>query len=333
VTRRDFAFKSLLIAATAAGLTAQLIRVTSNVTYFPGPFVDWATYVNGVGRLLTGDGIYASAQLAGPYRLTDVLLVGYAYPPASVPLFVPFQGYPLGIAAWITLNLGLLFTGFWRMVSRTWPHRRVTAMCLCLIGLTAFVPFLGGFIALNFNLGLAGLVAWISTGVDWRFAGLAGGLSGVIKVFPAVLALAVPKEKTKSVGLAVGIAAAIALITLPVVGVASWSEFVRALTGATPDCSTSNYSIACVVGPTIGMAAGSIIGIVVGGIAALAMCVVRRPYWLAVLSAVGIMAPANNLHLHYWTIAYVLLIATLAEVTLLQRNRVDTITAASPVQN
>ena len=38
----------------------------------------------------------------------------------SVPLLIPFQGYPLGLAAWITVNLGALLTALWAIVSRAW---------------------------------------------------------------------------------------------------------------------------------------------------------------------------------------------------------------------
>jgi hypothetical protein len=42
---------------------------------------------------------------------------------------------------------------------------------------------------------------------------------------------------------------------------------------------------------------------------------------LSVLAAVAVMAPANNLHIHYWTIGYVLIVVSLARLTVLARSR------------
>ena len=57
----------------------------------------------------------------------------------------------------------------------------------------------------------------------------------------------------------------------------------------------------------------------VGGLAVLGMLACRQPYLFSVLAAISVMAPANNLHIHYWTIAYVLVIASLARLTALLR--------------
>ena len=88
-----------------------------------------------------GSDYYAPQQLAGAYHLTQVVLVGYAYPPASVPLFLPLETYPLGLAMWITLNLGLLLTSLWTLLSRATPSHRMFAFALVLIALSVFPPF------------------------------------------------------------------------------------------------------------------------------------------------------------------------------------------------
>jgi hypothetical protein len=114
--------------------------------------------------------------------------------------------------------------------------------------------------------------------------------------------------------IAIATAIAITLVTLPVVGLDAWLDFLRALLGATPDCSGFNVSVACLVGPSVGLGVGSLLGVIVGVAAACALAVVREPFWMAVLSAVAVMAPANNLHIHYWTIAYVIAIAGITKI-------------------
>ena len=69
-------------------------------------------------RMVSGLGIYAPAQLAGSsYNLTHVVLTGYAYPPASVPFYALVASYPIGLAAWLTLNLGLLLAALWAIIT------------------------------------------------------------------------------------------------------------------------------------------------------------------------------------------------------------------------
>ena len=305
-------------------LVGTFVSIIPQVTAWPGPFVDWRTYEHAAARLLAGDPIYAPQQLAGPYHLTEVLLIGYAYPPASVPLMIPFQGYPFGLAAWMTVNLGTLLTALWAIASRAWPTYRLLAFALSIAGLAMFPPFLAGMIAMSTNIGLAGAIGWVAVGLTARQAGVLGGILGVLKVFAGALTFAARHDKVRAFGIALLVAAGLALVTLPVVGVAGWLDFATALTGAVPDCSGFNVSIACALGPSVGLGWGSLVGVLIGGLAVLGMLAVRQPYPLSVLAAIAVMAPANNLHIHYWTIGYVLVVASLARLTLLARARTPT---------
>ena len=238
-----------------------------------------------------------------------MLLIGYAYPPASVPLLIPFQGYPFGLALWITLNVGALLTALWAIVSRAWPTYRLLAFALALAGLAMFPPFLAGLIAMSTNVGLAGAIGWVAVGLTARQAGVLGGVLGILKVFAGALTFGSPDGKTRAFATAIVVTVAVALVTLPIVGPQSWLDFGTALTAAEPDCSGFNVSIACTLGPTIGLGWGSLVGVIIGGLAVLGMLACRQPYLLSVLAAVAVMAPANNLHIHYWTIGYVLVVA------------------------
>lgn len=302
-------------------LLGTFVSVIPQVTNWPGPFVDWRTYENAAQRMLAGAPIYPQQQLTGPYHLTEVLLIGYAYPPASVPLMLPFQGYPFGLAAWITANLGLLLTSLWAIVSQAWPTYRLFAFALALAGLAMFSPFLAGMIAMSTNIGLAGAIGWVAVGLTTPQAGALGGLLAILKVFAGAVTFGAVEGKARAVVIAAGVTGVLVLLTLPLVGTVSWLDFATALTRAVPDCSGFNVSIACTLGPAIGLEWGSIVGIGIGGLAVLGMLAVRQPYLLSVLAAIAVMAPANNLHIHYWTIAYVLAVASLARLTELARQR------------
>jgi hypothetical protein len=300
-------------------LVGTFVSLIPQVTGWPGPFVDWRIYADAADRLLAGDPIYRPEQLTGPYHLTELL--GYAYPPASVPLMIPFRGYPLGLAAWITVDLGLLLTALWAMVSRAWPSYRLFAFAIALAGLAMFPPFLAGLIPMTTNVGLAGAVGWVSVGLSARQAGLLGGLLAIVKVFAGALAAASIEGKARALGTALAVAAALIILTLPMVGPQSWLDFGTALTRAVPDCSEFNVSVACMLGPTLGLGWGSVVGVLVGGLAVIGMLACRQPYLLSLLAGVAVMAPANNLHIHYWTIGYVLVIASFARLTDLARQR------------
>jgi hypothetical protein len=302
----------VFLAVAAAVLALRIASMVAATTDWPGPFVDWHTYVNAVQRLFAGEPIYAASQLDGPYQLVTTLLVGYSYPPASVPLFIPFVGYPLGLALWLTLNIGLLVTALWALVSPAWPGHRVGALALVLLLLAWFPPFTTGVVAANVNVGIAGLVGWIAVGLSGRVAGVAGGLGVIVKVFVGVAALA-SRDKLRPALLAAGVASALVVVTLPLVGATAWTDFVHAMSNAVPFCQPTNFSIACRLAPIVGEQAAIYVGIAIGALAALTLLVSTRPLTMAVLTAVVVMAPALDMHWHYWTIAFVIAVAAVAE--------------------
>jgi len=295
-----------------AALTAMQILVIQGTGY-PGAFVDWRTYEAAFDRLASGASIYAPQQLSGPYHLPDVVLIGYAYPPPSVLLFGLLHSDPFGLIAWLTLNLGLLFTALWAICTRDFGAWRTPAFAFVLAGLITFEPFISGVVAANPNIGLAGVVGWTYIGLGPRRAGIIGALSAILKVFAGAAALAVRERKVLAVGTATVVTIAVTVVTLPIVGIQSWFDFVHALTGAQPECSASNLSIACDLQPWLG-AAGSVAGLTIGTIAAVALAIVRQPLLMAALLTIVIMAPANNLHQHYWIIPYVVVVAAVGTI-------------------
>jgi hypothetical protein len=194
--------------------------------------------------MLASQPIYAAAQVSGPYRLTDVVLIGYAYPPPSVVAFLPFASYPVGLALFLTVNLGLLFTAVWAIVSRAWPAYRLPIFAVVLAVLARNAAFIDGVLAANVNVGLAGVIGWVALGSTSRIAGVVGGVAALVKVFPGVVALS-ERRKLRGALVATGVVAIISIATLPFVGVGSWLDFARSLLNARPDCSAHGQSIAC----------------------------------------------------------------------------------------
>lgn len=286
----------------------------------PGPWVDWQTYAAAFNRMISGSPIYAPQQLSGPYLLTHVVLIGYAYPPASVPLFAPFLSYPFGLAGWLTINIGLMVTSAWALASRAWPQNRSLVFAIWLAGLAFFLPFVDGVVSANVSVGLAGMVGWIAVGAGPKASAAFGVLGAVTKIFAGATALATSERKSRALMWALAGTGILALLTLPFVRPVAWSDFVRALAAAQPDCGPFNSSLACVLAPSMGPKAGTLIGLAAGAAAALGLFVVRVPFWMALLAAVALMAPATNLWPHYWNSAYVLLLAAVAELVRVRRN-------------
>ena len=321
--RRAIVAVNAVLLATAIGLMTSLVVYEASALttaaagglswQTPGPWVDWRTYADATERMLSGQPIFAAAQLNGPYQLTKVVLIGYAYPPPSAVLFLPFVSYPFGLAAFLTLNLGLLFTAMWAIITTAWRTYRVPIFAVALIALALNAPFEDGLISANVNLGLAGLVGWVAVGLS--SPGVVGGIGAIVKVFPGALALT-GTRKVRDLGIAIAVAGGVSLITLPLVGIGSWTDFVRAMTSAVPDCYPGNDSIACTVGPVIGLTNATLLGYGLCLAAGLAMFLVRDRLRLAILATIVILAPTTNLHPHYWLIVYVVGLAAAGRLSL-----------------
>ncbi len=301
--------------AIVAIMTAAYLAPAANGTWQnPGPWVDWMTYAAAFDRLVHGAGIYAPAQLGGAYMLTHVVLVGYAYPPASVPFLAPFADYPWGFVAFQVVNLGLFFTALWALVTRAVPRYRALTMALVLLLLPFFWPFEDGVISANVDLAIAGMIGWVAVGVSPAWLGVFGAAGALTKVFPSVMAAASSDRKLRSIVIGSALTLVACLVTVPIVGLHSWPDFVHALAVNVPDCYSLNWSIACTLGPRIGTTPATLVGLAVAALAALGLLLVHDRFAMALLASVAVMAPVTNLHPHYWTVVPVLGIATLARL-------------------
>jgi hypothetical protein len=279
-------------------------------------WLDWLTYANAAERFFTGGRLYDSVQLAGPYLLPHVVLIGYAYPPPSVFLVAPFAGGVTGLVTWPLLNACLLVSGVTAILRVSMRLSLPWALALTAMSLSFYSPFANGMAAGNINVGLAGLFAW-----SWvlherrKWLGAVAGLVSLTKVFPGFLvAWSWRSHGWSQFRDAALVAGGISLVTLPLVGVDSWADFVRAIANAKPGCAPQTVSFACTLGPVIGSDAARVIGIAIGLAAFAGAMVVRSPFVAFALVGFAMLAPVADMWIHYWLFPYVVIVAGLAYV-------------------
>jgi hypothetical protein len=312
------------VLVLAAILCAYVVIVTMVLSAPIGrTFADWLTYANAVDRMLSGGQIYAPEQLSGTYVLVGVTLFGYAYPPSSVPLFIPFASYPLGLWAWLTLNVGLLITGLYAILGRELGRVRPLEFAAVLFGLALIRGFSDGVSFGNASVGLAGLFAWCW--VIGRGRTTIGGLAGLgatIKLVPGTLIFwSTPRTFVRVVLSAFVVAVVLAVLTLPLVGIDAWLDYMKALSYSEPACavdSTPN-SVACLLKPVVGIGASKAAGIALALLAGVLAIAVRSPLLSFALVSLAWLAPVTDLHFHYYLVLYVVAVAAFA--TWLRRRR------------
>jgi hypothetical protein len=314
-----------VVLVLAAGLCV-FVTVSTIAAFVPTgrTFADWLTYVHAVERVMSGEPIYPPEQLSGPYVLPNVTLFGYAYPPSSVPMFLPFVSYPGGLVAWLTLNVGMLVTGLYAALRREFGHVRPLEFAFVLLGLASVRGFAEGVAFGNASVGLAGLLAWCwALGRGRTSIGVLSGLGGTIKLVPGTVVFWSTRETFPRVLLsALAVGGALFVLTLPVVGIESWFDYVRALSFSEPACGVdAPRSVACTLQPIVGIGPAKLAGIafalVAGGLAVLA----RAPLLSFALVVVAWLAPVTDLHYHYLLVVYVLAVVVAVSWLGARRNR------------
>ena len=312
------------IVLLLAIVMCSFVTISTIVAFIPvgRTFADWLTYVHAVERLLAGVPIYPAEQLSGPYVLPSATLIGYAYPPSSVPLFFPFSSYPVGLVAWLTLNVGLVITGLYAVLKLELGRVRPLEFAVVLFGLAFFRGFVEGVAFANASVGLGGLFAWCWViGRGRPTIGVLAGLGATFKLVPGTLVFWSTRATFLRVLFsAAAVGGALFVVTLPLVGIQSWFDYRTALSLSIPACGADPpTSVACGLQPFVGIGAaklgGIVLALVAGGLAVLA----RRPLVSFALVAIAWLSPVTDLHYHYLLVVYVL--AVVACATWLRRRR------------
>jgi hypothetical protein len=305
------------IALALAVAMCAFVTISTIVIFAPvgRTFADWLTYVHAVERLLAGAPIYPPEQLSGPYVLVNVTLFGYAYPPSSVPLFLPFASYPIGLVAWLTLNVGALVTGLYAILRHELGRVRPLEFAMVLFGLAFLRGFAEGVAFGNASVGVAGLLAW-----SWVIGrgrppvGVLAGVGGTIKLVPGTAVFWATRESfPRNLLTVIGVGGALALLTLPLVGIQSWFDYAKALSLSVPACGVDPpTSIACHLVPFLGVGPAKLAGIVFALLAGGLAVLVRRPLLAFALVVIAWLSPVTDLHYHYLLVVYVLAVVAVA---------------------
>jgi Glycosyltransferase family 87 len=277
-----------------------------------GGQVDWLTYQHAAQRLVAGEPIYAAAQLQGPYHLTDVVLIGYAYPPPSVVLFLPFALGDPGRLAWLALNIGVFMAGLTALTHIYARQAFLPVLALLLATLAVFGPYTEAVATGNSSLGMAGLLAWAMV-IGGRGVGPWAGVAAVSRVTPGLIAMLAPRgELRRQLLLAALTGIVLVVATLPLVGIESWRDYLISLSGAVPTCDGGVSSLTCYLTPTLGLGAAKAISLGLAVLIALAAARTTRPLLAAGAVAVAIVLPLPDLWPHYLLFIFVPLWAALA---------------------
>jgi hypothetical protein len=293
-TRRRLLVAASLSLTVAALAAAAGLAIVGNQGHNP-PWVDWATYSDALDRLVHGAPIYDSRQLSGPYTLPEITTTGYVYPPASLPLFAVFANQPAGLVAWLTLNVGLLVSGVYAILRRELGGDAVMYLGVAMLPVVMWIGFLNGLAAGNVTIGLCGVLAWAWAIGRERTPPAAIAVMAVAKMFPAVLVCwTTPSRFLRSAASAALIAGAWILVTLPIVGIGSWIDFVHAIANSQPTCAYGP-SVACVLQPALGVSLAKVAALGLTGALGLGAVVVRRDLAAFTMIAVAWITPVSDL--------------------------------------
>ena len=282
-----------------------------------GWFADWQTYALAWLRVSHGGPLYDAAQVAGPYRLPDMIGRGYAYPPASVVLFAPFSSWPAGFIAWTTVNVGTLLTALWALATRISPMRRTLLFAAMLLGLAGFFPFEDGVGVGNLSIAAAGLFGWAYVLGERTAPGL-GAIAGLARLTSGTLALAGLRNRRAAFkGIALG--ALLVVASLPIVGLDAWLSYPAVIANAMPDCYPGNIGIGCVFP---GVAAAKWLTLLLAlAVAAGAVAIPRYAYRIAFAGVASLLlSMAGDFHRHYWVLLALIPVILLADATARRRS-------------
>lgn len=296
--------------ALVAALVVFAVSVARSVEHFSdslgAPFFDWQFYRYAVERWLAGGPIYPGGAIS---TLGAAAGSSYAYPPASVPLMWIFASYPLGALAWLGLLTSTLLAGLWLIARQIWPRHGVLIFAVIVASLSVVPPVQEGLAVGNVNILTAGLL-----GIGWtRPVSVQAGIMTVVKVFP--FALAAPYG-IRALAVAAAVGMGIVAATLPLVGLDEWATYASALGKVNPLCGDErwfNASLACAAEGAVGAELARWVGLAAGAVALCVAVAVGRGLVGSVAVTVAILAPASELHLHYFAIVYVLAWIALAE--------------------
>jgi hypothetical protein len=220
---------------------------------------------------------------------------GYAYPPASLLLFMPFGSQPVGLCLWLALNIGLLASGVFAILRRELGNDAVLYLGVAILPVILWVGFIEGAMARNVTVGLSGLLAWSWALGRGRTSPVAIAVIGIAKIFPATLLFwTTPSRLFRSLLTAGLIAGAWILVTLPIVRVEFWVDFFRSMGNVQPNCESYGSSVTCILQPVLGITLAKMAAVCLAGAIGLGAVFVRKDLLAFMMVALSWVIPAYN---------------------------------------
>lgn len=193
------------------------------VLWAAGPTLgyDYQAYLGAAGRLVDGQPLYdATVAAPGPFAI-------YLYPPPFAVAFIPFVWLPgwLALAIWTSACVGMV-----AMAIAIVPVRiEIRWILLLMAGLDWPVLY-------AIKLGQVGPLLLLLFAGGWRWldrpaaVGATIGIGALVKVQPALLfGWALLTRRWRLIGSGGAVLAGLSIITLPIVGLDAWVEFLRLL--------------------------------------------------------------------------------------------------------
>lgn len=206
-----------VFAVVAFGALTLAILATAGATWG----YDYEAYAQAARRLLDGLRLYDPAvELAGGFAI-------YLYPPPFALAFIPFEllGDPWGLYAWTAVLIGCT-VGAIALMPVT-PTLRWVMLLLAAIDWPVMY---------SLKLGQVGPILLLLFVLGWRWldrpSGLGAtiGVGALVKVQPALLAgWAVLTGRWRAALIGVVLVGGVCLVTLPLVGIAAWQDYVAVL--------------------------------------------------------------------------------------------------------
>ena len=260
--------------------------------------------------------IYPAEQLSGPYVLPNVTLFGYAYPPSSVPLFIPFASWPFGLCGLADPERRGAHHGPVRdpPVTSSDASARSNSRSSCSVSLSCVASPTVSRSGTRAS-GLPGcLLGAGSSGVDAPQIGLLAGLGATIKLVPGTMIFwSTPKTFPRVLAHGNGHGRGAVRPYSAAGGHRAWFDYVRALSYSEPACGVDfPTSIACTFQPVLGIGTAKLAGIALAVVAGVLAVIVTPRLLSFALVVVAWLAPVTDLHFHYLLVVYVLAVAAYA---------------------
>jgi hypothetical protein len=209
-----------------AGLTMVLLFARDTLGY------DYQAYVGAARRLLDGLPLYDTAvDVAGPFAI-------FLYPPPFAVAFIPFALLPASAGVWVWTLLSIAMVA--AAIAILPVRRDVRWTVLLLAGIDWPVVY-------AVKLGQVGPLLLLVFALGWRWldrpAVVAASITAgtLIKLQPALLFVwAALTRQTRVLTYGLGMLVAVVLVTLPIVGVPAWSDYVTVIRAVSDPIATPN---------------------------------------------------------------------------------------------